>query len=55
MGVGCQLGDIVQVQFAYQVGAVFFHRFDADVQKIGDILVGVPFSQETSKPRAPVV
>ena len=45
-GIGCQFGDVMHIEFADQVGAMFLNCFDTDVQKFGDFLVGMALCQE---------
>jgi hypothetical protein len=34
-GIRRQSGGIVQIQLVHNIGAVFFDRFDTDMQRIG--------------------
>src|SRR5258708_40230124 len=44
--VPSKLCDFVIVQLVHQLLAVFFHRFDADAQFCGNVLIGPAFGNE---------
>jgi hypothetical protein len=41
-----QSGDIVEIEFLHQVGAVFFGRLDTDTEKVCDLLITVSFRNQ---------
>jgi len=45
-GVEDELGEGVEIEFEHDVGAVGFGGVDADVEEIGDFLVGLAFGEE---------
>lgn len=45
-GEAGEAGDIVQIEFAHEIGAVIFGGFDGDIEDVGDFLGAVGFGDE---------
>ena len=41
-----QRSDIVEIEFVHEVGPVFFNRFDADTEKVCNLLVLMTFGNQ---------